>query len=134
MAKLSIPADALNFHSGVELIIAETSKTGLDMSTLTKIKLQCGEIFLNIIKESYAGVQGTIDISSSIKNHEYIIEIRDHGKPFNALSGKKVKESKTMASTTALSDFSTLFKGVFDSAEYRRENDTNVIVLRKMLM
>jgi hypothetical protein len=130
MPKITVQADVYSFNKGVEFVIAQTAKTGIDMVRLTKIKLMCQEILLMILRNAYIGTSGDIVISCGVKDNEFTIEIEDSGKAYNSLSGNKVNPSGISFPQTKVSDFGKLFDGACDSAEYRRVGHANVVTLK----
>jgi anti-sigma regulatory factor (Ser/Thr protein kinase) len=133
MAKTLITGDVFSYNKAVEFIVAHASKTGIDTPLVTKMKLFCQEIILNIIKHAYDGVGGDIGIEFEVKNNEIVIGITDNGNPYNSLGKKEITSKGPKKPSTAVSDFGKLMAGVFDSAEYVRVGDSNVVTLRKNL-
>jgi anti-sigma regulatory factor (Ser/Thr protein kinase) len=133
MAKTSISGDVASYNKAVEFIIAHTARTGLDTKIVTKAKLFCQEIILNIIKHAYDARPGDIGIECAVENDEYAIVITDSGAPYNSLAQRKTTGKSTKKAVSAVSDFGKLIGDVFDSADYKRTGSHNVVTLRKNL-
>jgi anti-sigma regulatory factor (Ser/Thr protein kinase) len=58
---------------------------GLDHQATYKLCLAVDEIATNVVLHGYeeAGLSGDITIGSSIENDNLVIELEDHGKPYN---------------------------------------------------
>jgi anti-sigma regulatory factor (Ser/Thr protein kinase) len=133
MGKITIKADVYEYSRGIEFIIAQTAKTGIDTRALTKIKLMCEEIILASIRNAFAGGPGEIEIETSVKKGEYAIVISDDGNPYDALAQKPVSEKGGKTARSDLGATASLYRGAVDAAEYVRSGDRNVVTLRKTI-
>jgi serine/threonine-protein kinase RsbW len=133
MPKTTIVGDVFSYNKAVEFIIAHASKTGLNTPIVTKIKLFCQEIILNIIRHAYDSKSGDIEIDCRIKDQDFIIQITDYGMPYNSLSQKKLTDKTSSATQTQISDFAKLMKDCVDSAEYTKVGFKNIVTLVKKI-
>lgn len=108
---------------------------GLDPSTLYNVNLCIDEIFTNIIYYAFDDNQShEVTISINCEGSNIIACITDKGKAFNPLT-----ETITPDITAPLEDREEGGLGVYflkqlmDTVEYRRDNDTNILTMRKTL-
>lgn len=84
------------------------------------MRLLAEEAITNILRHGYKENTGTIEISAHATDQDFTIELRDQGVPFDSSLSKDGIGLQ-------------LLHAISDSIEYKRQNETNVLILKKML-
>ncbi len=82
---LSIGSDVSNLGEVADFIIASAQECGLNEAETYKVQMAVDEAVTNVIQHAYRGVDdGRIEIFCERRGNEFITEIVDFGKPFDA--------------------------------------------------
>ena len=65
-----------------DFISSSISQLGIETSVY-EVQMAVDEACTNIIKHAYAGVGGTVNITCKVQDNNFVVTIRDRGKPFN---------------------------------------------------
>ena len=95
------------------------------------MELAADEIFTNIINYAYPQQKGNIEVNCHFDNQKMIIEIFDHGIPFNPLSypNPEIIPNIQEIRTDGYGIF--LVRRLMDNIVYKREGDRNCLSLEK---
>ncbi len=82
---LSISSDVSNLGEVADFIIASAQECGLNEAETYKVQMAVDEAVTNVIQHAYHDVSdGRIEIFCERRGHDFIVEIVDFGKPFDA--------------------------------------------------
>lgn len=102
-------------------------------SHLFQIELAAEEAIVNIITYAYVNEQGHIEIDCyrTEPKNGILITIKDYGIPYNPIASIKNKDKDNLLEET-LGGYGVFFiLKVMDDVEYRREENSNILVLTK---
>ena len=107
----------------------------MDSVNARKAELASEEALVNIIHHAYKEKTGNIDIEfTAIAGVQVEIEIRDTGPPFNPLQQKTTFDPLASIEEREIGGLGILFiRQYMDEVRYRRDKDTNVLILIKRL-
>ena len=133
MKELSIEAKIENLDAVLEFVGAESEDADCPMKTRTQIAIVVEEIFVNIAHYAYGSETGGAVIRISVED-EIFIEFEDKGKPYNPL--ERDDPDITLAAEEreigGLGVF--MVKKMMDAVEYRREDDKNILTIKKTML
>ena len=111
------------------------TKMEFDQKTLRKIELASEESLVNIIRHAYKEKPETIeiDIRAFPKSHVEI-SIKDTGPPFNPLEINAIDPNLSIDERQPGGLGIHFIKNNMDEVRYKREQDTNVLVLIKKVV
>lgn len=106
-----------------------------DGSTLRKIELASEEALVNIINHAYKKHPGTIEIHILAVPKKHVeIQIRDKGPPFDPLQQEVKIDKNTPLEEREEGGLGIMMMRKFmDEVRYRRDHDTNVLILIKKI-
>jgi anti-sigma regulatory factor (Ser/Thr protein kinase) len=123
------PAELERLSQAVEAY-AEAHR--LPPAILHAVNLCLDEVVTNIISYGYEDqADHQIMVRLSLRAGELTIEIEDDGKPFNPLTAPEPDLYKPMEERPIGGLGIHLLRKVMDDMEYRRQQDRNVLILRK---
>ena len=83
--QLSIRSEASNLSAVADFIAAAAGQSGLNDRDTYNIQMAVDEAVTNVIEHAYRGrTDGRIDIYCERHGNDFIVEIQDFGKPFDA--------------------------------------------------
>jgi anti-sigma regulatory factor (Ser/Thr protein kinase) len=82
---LKVNAELKNLSVIADFISRSMSQLGIDAGVL-EVQTAVDEACTNIIKYAYAGKGGTIAITCELRDTDFVVSIRDNGKPFDPSS------------------------------------------------
>ena len=143
MAELLVQANTQNLKQVFSFINNAISSCGLTPKTHRQIKLCVEEIFINIVNYAYKDYNdyshdkqnSIVKINVDIINDDYIqIVFTDYGKPFNPLNVQEPDVSLDIEHRKSGGLGIFLVKHVMDSIEYKYEDGTNILTLKKQFV
>jgi serine/threonine-protein kinase RsbW len=129
-ARLSNLEDALDFVEGIARTI------GFDNLGLSRIRLACEEILVNIINHAYRGTTGDMEIEAKPVSDPagLSVAISDSGRPFDPLSQVTPDTLSLPLNERPVGGLGIhLVTTVMDRMRYARRDDRNVLELIKYL-
>ena len=118
-------------HDMLAWIRESAAAANFDSANLYKIELASEEALVNVIRHSYGGQGGDIEIAVSAENERVEITITDTGARFNPLA-KRHKSNALPLEERELGGLGLLFiRKCLDEASYHRKNNKNVLTLIK---
>jgi len=105
---------------------------GLHETELLRCEIALEEVLVNIINHAYQGEVGEIDLAYEKQGDFITIIVRDHGIPFNPLEHKKEYDYSAPLEEREIGGLGIIMiKEFMDEIEYKRENEMNVLFLKK---
>lgn len=99
--------------------------------TLFRIRLALDEILSNVVRHGYEDeTDHVINVIVSWDGEEVTIEVQDDGKPFNPLEAPEPDTDETLEERDIGGLGIHLVRTMIDELDYRREIDTNVLILK----
>lgn len=129
----SFPAELNSLYVMLDFIRQEASKAGFDTCYVNKIELATEEALVNIIHYGYPEKPGQIAIECAhSSNCNFEITIRDEGIPYNPLKAETFCNSAASLEERTIGGYGIFFVlNLMDEVAYKREENTNVLTLRK---
>jgi len=128
--QISVDAEIKQLNRVLNFITAELKKTDYEPEIQNKIEMASEEIFTNIADYAYAEDGGKVKIAVSIANG-IEITFEDNGKPFNPTEHPDPDLEKPIKDREIGGLGLFMVKQVMDEVEYTRENDKNILKIRK---
>ena len=108
---------------------------GLDMSDTMSINLALEEAVVNVMDYAYpANTIGEVTIEAEADDERMKFVITDHGIPFDPTAKAEVDTTLSLEERPTGGLGIHLVRQIMDSINYERENDKNVLTLRKKLV
>lgn len=122
------------FAAQVENLTAVTSfveacadRRGLRSQAKFGLLLALEEAFVNICNYAYPGESGAAEITCTTDGDAFVLEITDHGRPFDVLSAPEPDTTADLMHRKAGGLGVHFIRTVSNSVSYRREDDRNVL-------
>ena len=134
METLALPAVLENLEPMLDFMVASAKAAGFEKEFLGKIRLVGEEALVNIINYAYPGAQGAMEVQCGNDGKGvYVIRIMDNGVPFDpfAKPDPDITAPVEEREIGGLGIF--LIRQIMDTANYRRENNRNIMTLEKKL-
>jgi len=133
MNELFIEAKTENLDAVLEFVSRELETADCPMKSKAQITLAVEEIFVNIAHYAYTPGAGCAAIRVTV-GEEAVIEFEDGGKPYNPLESEApdITADAEERRIGGLGIF--IARNIMDAMEYRREEDKNILVIKKTLM
>jgi anti-sigma regulatory factor (Ser/Thr protein kinase) len=128
-------AELSSLHPMLSWVRDHLKAIGLSDVEIRRIEVALEEGLVNIISYAYQGEVGTIDISVKYEEGKYVeIIFKDQGLPFNPLKHQKEIDSFIPIEEMEVGGLGILFmQKLMDNVEYMRQDDANILILRKNL-
>ena len=130
---IRIKAKVEYIEDGLQPVIDALEEAGVAHKIIYKVRLALDEILTNVVSYAYKEGEGEVEIRCQIEDtpQTVILTIVDEGGEFNPLT---VDEPELHAAVSdrpigGLGLF--LVKTVMDEVSYRRENNQNILVIKK---
>ena len=128
---ITLTAERQNLERFIHFITDFARTSGLDDQRVWELELVADEIFTNIVKYAYPQQQGNIEVNCRLNQNRILLEIYDHGIPFNPLSypNPEIVPDIRKIRTEGYGIF--LVRRLMDHMAYKREGSKNCLVLEK---
>lgn len=98
------------------------------------VQTAVGEACTNVMKYAYSGKGGPITLTCEMKDHDLVVVINDHGKPFDPGSVSPPNLDASLEKRRIGGLGIHLMKKYMDEVTYNFKEDTgNTLVMKKML-
>lgn len=128
-------ASLTSLHEMLAFVVKQAAAAGLKNEDLSKLELCVEEAFVNIIHHSNLTSSLPITVECRQTQLQGVeVAIKDYGTPFNPLEYSKtppIDEMDTLEDPPIGGYGIYLMKKLLDNVEYKRVNDTNVLILTK---
>jgi len=91
------------------------------------------EVLVNVVEHAYVGRAGSIEIRVERETDQLRLVVVDRGKPFDPLSREAPDLDAPMAERPVGGLGIHLIRTICDELEYRREQESNILTIRKRL-
>lgn len=129
----TFPASLEKLYEMLHFVKQQAEAAGFQNSNISKIELAAEEALVNIISYGYPNSRGNIDISCNMPEKQGLrIVIKDRGIPYNPLTNARKFDAKASTDDRSIGGYGVFFiLKIMDEVNYRRENNSNVLVLVK---
>ncbi len=103
--------------------------SGLDARKIFEVQLAVDEACTNIIKYGYTDETGTIDIICCMRNGEFVVVIKDEGKPFDPTSVQPPDLNASLEERQIGGLGVHLIKSMMDEVRYEFIDGKNVLTM-----
>lgn len=130
-----IKADVASLNDGITPVIEAMEGAGFPGKICYKVHLALDELLTNVVSYAYEGKDGDVEIRYEITEEPKGISITivDSGSPFNPLESEDPDLDVGVAERQIGGLGLFIVKSVMDEIEYKRENDQNVLTIRKAI-
>lgn len=131
--KLQIPAAVENLNHVLAFVDSHLEAADCPFRTQMQLDVAIEEIFVNIASYAYENVCGDAEITMWMEKDPLtaVIEFRDNGIPYDPLA-KQDPDVTLSADEREIGGLGIyMVKKSMDDMQYRRENDQNILTLRK---
>lgn len=130
---LSLPAERTAFETLKDWLASIMQELCVDDKFRKKLMISADEIFTNIADYGYPKGDGKTKVAAEfdIDEKTFILIFTDTGIAYNPLEGKIPNASATLEESQIGGLGLFIVKKFMDSIEYKRENDCNVLILKK---
>ena len=124
-----------SLYEMLSFVVNQIVAAGFDDSIIPKIELATEEALVNVIHYSGLGEQDKIEIECSGEDGEgIIILIKDKGVPYNPIGQVKEIDTNLPIEERQIGGYGIfLITKIMDKVEYQRQENTNVLSLKKYL-
>jgi anti-sigma regulatory factor (Ser/Thr protein kinase) len=134
MAKLSIENKIENLNKLAEFVENFGEENKLSPKNIFELNLILDELITNIISYAYKDdANHIIELEINLENDELKIQLIDDGKEFNPLEKEDVKLDEDLDERKIGGLGIHIVKEKTDEINYKRENNKNILILRKKL-
>lgn len=132
---LALPADRDEFATLLNWLGDIARALNMSDGVRKQLMVAADEIFTNIAMHGYPEEEGTMEISVKFDETDRCLALTftDSGIPFDPLEATEPDLDRPPEEREIGGLGIFLVRRFMDSVEYRRENDRNVLVLRKMI-
>jgi len=117
-----------------ELVTAAARSCGMIDAHVAQLELAVDEACTNIIQYAYAGRDGgTIEILCEDDRKDFLVAIRDNGVPFDQTQPTEPDLNSPIEERQVGGLGRFFMRKCVDELTYLRENDHNVLILRKRI-
>jgi anti-sigma regulatory factor (Ser/Thr protein kinase) len=130
---LKIDAKLENLSVIADFILRSMKQLGID-TAISEIQTAVDEACTNVIKHAYAEKDGTIDITCEVQDNNFVVTIRDKGKPFDPYS-VPLPDLETDVDERRIGGLGIyLMRTLMDDVSYSFDAaEGNTLVMKKML-
>jgi anti-sigma regulatory factor (Ser/Thr protein kinase) len=123
MARIGKLAEIEQFVDGC------AEQSGLDATRMSGLQVAVEEAFVNICNYAYPNTTGRVSITAEAAGEDLVLEISDHGIPFNVLLLPDPDTSQDIHEREVGGLGCYLIRKLTDKASYRRKNGANILTL-----
>ena len=135
MKTFKMPATLENLQAATEFINNELNAAGFPDKARRQVDIVVDEMFANISSYAYKPETGdiTIDFNLEDEGRTAVISFKDQGTPFDPLA-EPDPDTTLPADQREIGGLGILLiKKTMDYVSYRRENDTNILTVKKRI-
>jgi len=133
----TFPASLDSLYEMLAFIRVQAIAADFHPSCISQIELAAEEALVNIVSYGYPTSSGNIEIECQVKNEDFRalqIIIRDQGVPYDPLSSFVERKEIPAIEKRKPGGYGVFFiLKIMDEVHYKREGDTNVLILVKYL-
>lgn len=131
-ATTTLGNDLAELPGALDWLEAVLRAAGVGDAVVGELRLVAEEGLSNVIQHAYADTaRHSIEVAVEIGGGEIQLVLRDDGRPFNALAAPAPDLDAPLEQRPAGGLGIHLLRSLVDRADYRRENDANVLRLVK---
>ena len=129
---ITCPNRLAEIGKAAELIEAFGAAHGLSPGVVFKLNLALDEVVTNIISHAYDDADDhQIAIRVALDGEGVLVRVEDDGRAFNPLDAPRPDLGLDLANRAIGGLGVHIVRSVMDALEYRRENDRNILIMRK---
>ena len=131
---LTLPNDVNTIPQLNEFIDSFCEEAGIDMGTTMSLNLALEEAVVNVMDYAYPkGTEGSVSIEARLDDRGITFVIIDSGIPFDPTTTKDVDTTLPLEERDIGGLGIYLTRHIMDSIKYERNNDKNILTLRKII-
>ncbi len=125
-----------SLHAMVEFVRKEISKAKLPLKEKRQLEIGLEEALVNIIRYAYPKPGGKIELRVHLIPGKIIeIQIRDQGMAFNPLEKEITLDKDAPLEKREVGGLGICFmKEFIDAIDYKREENSNLLILKKLIL
>lgn len=125
-----------SLHAMVEFVRKQTSGAKLPLKEKRQVEIALEEALVNIIRYAYPKPGGKIELDVCMIPGKIIeIQIKDYGMPFNPVEKETAIDKDAPLEKREVGGLGICFmKEFIDAIDYKRDGNTNVLTLKKLIL
>lgn len=128
---IKLKAELNNLPFFIEFVSQKATNNNFDSSSVMQIELAVEEAIVNIINYAYDEIIGYIECSCTLGHGEIVINIVDHGKPFDMMRAE-APDINAELEDRKIGGLGLFFiKELMDKVLYERIDNKNILTLIK---
>ena len=130
MSKIKVPAKIYQIGGLIQFVINCARKQGFSQEKLGEIELVAEEVLVNVISYAYPQKEGEVEVyCHPDADNRLVIQISDHGVPFDPLSVPPPDFSQDIEGREAGGLGIFLVRKLADKLKYVRDGQSNIFTL-----
>ncbi len=129
MSKITFAAQVEKLADIEQFVDACAERFLLDAKKTFGLHVAVEEVFVNICNYAYPDEEGEVSMSTGIEDDALVLEISDHGIPFNILVLPEPDTSLNIEDRTIGGLGGYFIRRLTDNVTYRREDGKNILKL-----
>jgi serine/threonine-protein kinase RsbW len=127
LSAIKLPAKLENLYKLLDVVSCCAKEQGFSQNRINEIELAIEEALVNIFNYAYQENTGDVEVTCSLDNDLFIVDIIDSGIPFDLLLHKDPDLTSDI-SKREIGGLGVFFiKTLMDDVKYRREKDKNIL-------
>lgn len=122
--QLTIASDPHNLPFIAQFVRDAARAAGLHDDAIFAIELACDEACNNVIEHAYRRMDGSLHLTCSVHQADFIVEIQDQGQPFDPTSVRAPKRKRRPTDLPVGGLGIHLMRQLMDVVEYRFSSET----------
>ena len=130
MSKIKVPAKIDQIQGLIQFVVDCARKQGFSQEKIGEIELMAEEVLVNVISYAYPEKEGDVEVyCHSDANDRLVIQVSDHGVPFDPLSVPPPDFSQDIEGSQAGGLGIFLVRQIADELKYVRDGQRNIFTL-----
>ena len=131
---LTLPNDVNTIPQLNEFLDTFCEEGGVDMETTMSLNLAMEEAVVNVMDYAYPkGTEGSVNIEARLDDGDITFVITDNGIPFDPTAKEDADTTLPLDERNIGGLGIFLTRQIMDEIEYERDNDRNILTLRKYI-
>ena len=131
---LTLPNDVNTIPQLNEFLDTFCEEAGVDMETTMSLNLAMEEAVVNVMDYAYPkGTEGSVNIEARLDDGDITFVIIDNGIPFDPTAKEDADTTLPLDERNIGGLGIFLTRQIMDEIEYERDNDRNILTLRKYI-
>ena len=127
METISLSAVEASLVDAQRFVARCAQRAGIAAERVPKLELVTEEVFINQVRYAYRDRGGAVEIRCAVRGEMFCVEFVDSGPPFDPLAEPPPDTTAPLIERSVGGLGIELVRRLTDAAEYRREDEANVL-------